>query len=988
MQRWAVKITCWLTHLLLSLLIVSTFPSHAAAQVITDVGSSVSETLDVHAGKGQTWHSGDENGGEDIIRLEGPVFIGADHAVLKADNAVAWFTPVPGSVLGEQRVDVSLVGNASVQQDGNTRSGDALLVTLNVRGAIRLTVDERTTDNRSDSPLYQQAALLRPTDHFPTGTAPVNPALLQQPPPPPTTVPATQPVPKSPITIICPSIQTVTTPDNKLAVVLSNGVTLLQTRPNGDYIECQADRAVLFTARSSLRELAGTKGFDTPESAVESVFLEGDVRITFTPSPPDKPGQKPKGEERLRGNRVYYDFTTDRAVLTDAVVHTVDPDLNIPLIVRARLVRQMSVGEFQADKTQLSSSSFATPSYSIGADRAYVREIDTGDPRLEVETQFVAHDATFQAYNIPYFYLPTMAGNFTQKGSPLRSIYTESSSRFGTGVRSTFGLFETLGILPPEDLDLSFHLDYLNDRGFGTGLDGTYQGGFIDENTKDPWDFDGRFTSYLVNDHGYDRLGADRNDVDPDRNIRGKLLWEHQHFFPDDWQAQLRFGYLSDPTFLEEWYQNEFDTAQPYDASAYLKHQKDTEAFTFLLEGPTRNFVTVADQLQENTQVERYPEIGYRRIGDSFAGDNLTFYSENSLSALGFDRSRTTPADIGFQTGDTPGIPSYAETGVDSTTTFRGDTRQEVDYPVQLGQLKVMPFVFGRYTGYSDSPTNDNQQRLFAGTGVRINTAFWRVDDSAYSQLWDINRVRHVIEPEINLFTSGSTVQRDQVFDYDEDVDKINDVSAAQFALHQSWQTKRGGAGLFRSVDFFTFNVEMNLFNHQPTSTTDLLAPRGFRGLYFPSEPEDSIPRNSINADSLWRVSDSTALLADEQYNLDANELATASVGLAVQREDRVAYFLGLRYIGQLNSTVASVSTSYQVSLRYNVAVNESIDVGTQRSENSSFTLTRHFDRFFASLTLYYDQINRESGFRFGFVPEGLGKGVSSDEVSNSLATR
>jgi hypothetical protein len=565
----------------------------------------------------------------------------------------------------------------------------------------------------------------------------------------------------------------------------------------------------------------------------------------------------------------------------------------------------------------------------------------------------------------------------------LRAIYTESSSRFGTGVRSTWGLYETLGILPPEDLDLQYHLDYLSSRGFGTGLDGTYQGGFIEETTKQPWDFQGKFSSYIVDDHGVDRLGADRGIVDPDRQLRGDLLWEHQHFFPDDWQAQVRFGYVSDPTFLEEWNQNEFDTAQPFDASVYLKHQHDTEAFTILTEVPTRRFITNADESQEQVQVEKYPEVGYKRIGDSFGDDQFSFYSENSLAALSFRQSDVPLPDLGFIHGQSPGLPSYGETGLTDQTNYRGDTRQEIDYPLALGQFKVMPYVFGRYTGYSESPEDKAQNRVFAGTGVRINTAFWRVDDSAFSELFDIHRLRHVIEPEINLFTSASSVPRDDIYDYDEDVDKINDVNGAQFALRQTWQTKRGGAGQFRSVDLFTFNVEANLFSHQPDQT--LLNPSGFRGLFFPSEPELSIPRNSINADSLWRVSDTTAILGDEEYNLDKNELATASIGAAVQRDVRLAYFVGLRYIGQLNSTVASIAADYQLSLRYNVAFSESVDVSTEKSEDSSVTLTRHFDRFFASLTIYYDQINQQSGFRFGFIPEGVGKGVSSDQVSNAL---
>ncbi len=957
----------------------------ARAQVVGETSGTSSETIDLHSSRAQTWSNGPDN----IIRLEGPVSIKADTAQMSADNAVAWLTAVPNSILGEQQVDIALIGNANLVQDGITRSGDQLFVTLNVRGAIRLTAADRVTQDQSATPLYQAATLLRPADHFAPGMAPANNNLLQQPldtSTQPTTLPAPPKLPIAPVAFRARHFESIQTADNKVAFVLSGGVVLYQSRLKGDFLECEADRVVLFTPRSSLRGMTDTAKAQEAQEAVESAYLEGDVRLTYTPAPPQNPFQKPKGEQRLTGDRVYYDFNTDRAVLTNAVVHTVDPNINLPMVVRAQLLQQMSLGEYQVHKTELTTSQFATPSYSIKADNAYVRMVDTGDPRYGVDTHYVAHGATLDAYDIPYLYFPTLTGDITQRGTALRSIYVDSNGRFGTGIRSTWGFFETFGILPPDDLDLQYHAD-ASTRGVGTGLDGTYQGGFIDETSKQPVDFQGKFTSYLFDDQKrVDRLGADRDVVKPSDQLRGNFLWEHQHFLPDDWQAQIRLGYVSDPSYLEEWDPEEFNTGQPYDASIYLKHQRDTEAFTFLTEVPTRSFITNADELQEQTQVEKYPQIGYQRIGDSFADDTFTFYSENSLSAESFKPSSIPISDLGFVRGLTPGLPSYAETGQSEKTNFRGDSRQEIDWPVALGSFKFLPFVFGRYTGYTLSPQDKDQNRVFAGTGVRINTAFWRVDDSAHSELLDINRIRHIIEPEVTLFTSGSTVPRQNIYDYDEGIDKLNDVSGAQLALHQTWQTKRGGAGQFRNVDFLTFNIEANLFTHQPDKA--LLNPTGFRGLFFPSEPELSIPRNSINADSLWRVSDSTDILADEQYNVDKNELATASVGAAIQRDTRLAYFLGLRYIGIVNSTVASIGADYQLSLRYNISVTENVDVASQKSESSSFTITRHFDRFFASFTLYYDQIAQQSGFRFGFIPEGVNRSYGTDALANAVGSK
>src|SRR5205814_3065059 len=134
-------------------------------------------------------------------------------------------------------------------------------------------------------------------------------------------------------------------------------------------------------------------------------------------------------------------------------------------------------------------------------------------------------------------------------------------------------------------------------------------------------------------------------------------------------------------------------------------------------------------------EVEREPQIGYHRIGDSFGGDNFTFFSDNSLAGLRFNRSGYTLAEQGFNNVATPGLPSEGLVGatgpprVPQDQMYRGDFRQEIDYPLTAGEFKVVPYVIGRYTQYSNSPNAAEELRAFAGTGVRVTTAFWAVDD-------------------------------------------------------------------------------------------------------------------------------------------------------------------------------------------------------------------------------------------------------------------
>ena len=89
---------------------------------------------------------------------------------------------------------------------------------------------------------------------------------------------------------------------------------------------------------------------------------------------------------------------------------------------------------------------------------------------------------------------PVLLGNRQQQAVSLRNFCTGNSSRYGYTFATEWGFFETLGQAPPKDLDISYHLDYYSERGFGGGFDGKYSGGFITDSAE-PWDYEGDFKS-------------------------------------------------------------------------------------------------------------------------------------------------------------------------------------------------------------------------------------------------------------------------------------------------------------------------------------------------------------------------------------------------------------------------------------------------------------------------------------------------------------
>jgi hypothetical protein len=975
------------TRLIALLALALLVPRSAKAQ-------SVSQTLTISAPSSVTWSQPPA----DVLFLDGPVRIDIDHARLTADQAVIWLTPQPGGADKGLSVRIALMGSARLEQDLAVRSGDEMLVTASILGSVRVSADQQRQEDLSHTPAYERALLLR--DQAAAQTPQQAGGIVLPPlPQTPSTRPAVAPAPVQ----IRGDISTFRAPDGTLAVLFENNVLLAQQRPGGEYLQLQADRGIAFTTLRMGDDGEGGLAIGrvtSIEQAMTAVYLEGDVRIAFSPAPP-----RPRSsiatslEQRLSADRVFYDFTTDQAVLTQAVFRATDPTRQLPLTMRAQVIRQLArtpqTQEFSAENARLTTSSFAVPTYAVAADKVYLRQEDAEGPRDPQRYVFTARDSTFQTFGLPVLWLPVASGSFTERGLPLRHFDIGSSSGYGFGVRTEWGLFESLGRVPPEHLDTSVSLDYFADRGAGLGMDAAYDGGLVTSTTRQPWNFTGDLTAYIVpDDQGVDNLGRDRAKIDPGDEIRGRALWQHQHFFPDHWQLQLQAAWVSDATFMEEWFEREFNTEGPQETSIYFRRAEGPEAITFLTSVQPNEMVTTADMLQEQFEVERLPVIGYDRIGDSLGRDTLTVFGNATLAGLRFRQSVASLADQGFGAASGgPGLPSVgvvpftdpflAPMAIDDELVYRADVREQVDYPTQLGPIHAVPYLMGRATAWSDSPEGTGQQRLMGGAGLRVGTAFWRVYDDTESRMLDLHRIRHVVEPELHLFTSAATLDRGEAFIYDESVDGITDLSSASVGLRQRWQTKRGGPGRLRSVDFLSLNLFFNSFSNEPPA--DQMQPVGFRGLYFASLPEASVPRDSFNADAQWRISDSTVVLADAQQNLEESVLATAAIGLAVQRGDHVSYFIGTRYINELDTMLASIALQYELTRKYSVTLGQSYDFDEDGTVYTSGGIRRRFDRLTAVLTAYHDQREDESGVRFTIYPEGLGVGLGTDTVNSVL---
>ncbi len=760
------------------------------------------------------------------------------------------------------------------------------------------------------------------------------------------------------------------------------------TEPGRPAFELHAERAVLFAPKE-----AQSKGENTL-AQVTGVYLEGDVSLDY-------------GSYAMRAERLYYDFLSNRVIILDGMLSTEDEVRNVPMVLRAEEIRGYNIrnkaaAEFAAKSVKFSTSEFYMPHYHIGASNAYLQPVQVAggavpNDREETPKQTYAYqvsDVTMNFAGVPIFWWPYLSGDTSKMMIPLRKINVGYTKRYGLSIETSWHLLALAGIREPEGVRSILYADYFGKRGPGTGADVSY------DNRNDVM---GRLRTYIIDDDGKDDLARDRDGIDPQDKIRGRAQWQHKTQLDENWSLQVEAAYISDPNFVEEFYPSDFLTDNEPETSIYLKRQEDTQALSILGKWSLYDFTSVANRVDDQFTTEKSPEIKYYRIGDNLF-DLFTYYSESGVANVAMNFTDYDPKTSGlgsyFPTGAT--ISSfYKDRGWTGQNVFRTDTRHELDMPLHLGPLTLTPYVSGRFSSWNeDFPNTANDgstERVWGTAGVRGSTTFWRVYDDVNSEFWDIHRIRHVVEPQFQAYAADANYRASDLQPFDPDVEEISSASGASFNLHQKWQTKRGGPGHWRMVDYFVLNIGYTGFwNNDQTgpyayrsgdvmyNNRRYLVYNPLRGFMFTSRPELSQIANSFNTDATWRVGEWIRLVAEASYNTDTGKVHEVATGVVVDHTQDLSYFIGNRFVtdetldGSANVTSYNstdewtFATHYQISRKYSIALAQSYDFELKRNILSSGTLMRRFPRMTTAITVGYDANTGDTSFIFTAWPEGF----------------
>jgi hypothetical protein len=732
-----------------------------------------------------------------------------------------------------------------------------------------------------------------------------------------------------------------------IATILNRFYIWQKQDEQGGLLEFQADAAVIFYARGSAGEPNGTENL-LVGNTVKAIYLYGNIIMT-------------EGQRTIRADEAYYDFQTKQGLAVNAVMRNYDPERGIPIYLKAARLRQVAENKFEGKKVVLTSSEFYVPRIAMTASEIIVTDTTAVDEQAgKLGNQ--SYDAEMKNVklkldNRTVFWWPKLRSNLERPDVPLKRAQFSRDNTFGTAVETEWYLARVLGLREPKGVDSSLMIDSYSKRGTGVGADITYQ--------RDT--YYGNINGYIINDRGKDDLGRGRQNVDPNQRLRGMLNFQHRQFLPYHWQLTLESSYLSDETYLESFHRDEYFSGRGQETSVHLKWLKDNQGFALLGKWRINNF---ADELEE------LPSAQYHLTGQSFFDDKLVLYSDSTVGRLRQLIGENHNLDISSK-----------------YFTF-ASTRAEVDMPFKFSSGNLVPYVAGTF-GYDDRSGFDRntatgagsqfgQQNVFIGqAGARASTQYWRTYNNIHSKFWDIDGIRHIVKPYVNA----------AVFAESADVVEQRDVFT--LGLLQRWQTKRGAGDKRRILDWMRLNMEYTmvsdnseirrpdrtLWNNPFVPLSATLAPDIFNGDLGSSYRTFELfgpQRNSFNADYIWRLSDTTAILSDLNYDTKDKKLEQFNVGLSRLCWPNLSYYIGTRYLrsveidNEKGSNAVTFAATYKINPRYTVTFAHQYDFKREGRVASQISLIRRYHRLFYGLTYSVDESLDRRTIVFSIWPEGV----------------
>jgi hypothetical protein len=482
-------------------------------------------------------------------------------------------------------------------------------------------------------------------------------------------------------------------------------------------IDVSADRMVIWTNSDKEPDLSGQTG--QPAQAPLEVYMEGNIVFR-------------QGDRTIHAQRMYYDVRNQVGTVLDAellapaiTVQGKAPSFEGMARLRAQVLQQTGPNRFVAENAYATPSRLGVPRFRIQSGRVEFTDnqrpgVDpaTGEPAVVHDQLLTAQNNLLYLEDLPVFYWPTIATDLKEPTFYLRRIRLRNDNVFGTQVLTNWNMYQLLGIRqPPEGTDWDTSVDYMSDRGWGHGTTFLYN---RPEVLGIPGPVSGIAEYWGILDNGVDNLGVGRSAVPPMTDYRYRFLWQHRQKLAEGYQVTAEAGKISDLYFLEEYFRSEWDELKDQTTDIELRRTIENRSWNIFAQYRLNDFFTETNWL---------PRFDHFWLGQSLLDDTFTWYEHSSLGYGQFRAAEIPPAGSVYQ----PGVRLPWEPGdFDGERLF---TRQELDYPIQLGTVKVVPYVLGELGHWGEALDGSQLNRAYYQAGVRATLPMWSVDPCVESNL-------------------------------------------------------------------------------------------------------------------------------------------------------------------------------------------------------------------------------------------------------------
>ena len=589
-----------------------------------------------------------------------------------------------------------------------------------------------------------------------------------------------------------------------------------------------------------------------------------------------------------------------------------------------RLQYNFKTRQMQAEAFKTGSAPFYVSGLSLRADstnrtyssaNAIVTTDDAAEPGYRIRAKSLkivtgkyieARRATLYLGGVPIMYYPYYRRSLERH--PNYFVLTP-------GYRSLYGpyLMGSYHWSWSTNLDGALNLDYRQKRGVGFGPDFHYDLGRLGR---------GEFQYYFAHDEdpGTDLAGR------PIREDRSRFSFSHQATLRTNLTAKVVVRDQSDAQMIRDFFESEYrENTQP---RSFLEVNQLWSNFSLDLLAQAQ----VNDFFQT---VERLPDLKLTAVRQQLGISPFYYEGENSA---GYFR---------FQSASNP-LTNYAA--------VRADSYHQLLLPQTFfGWLNVTPRVGGRLTHYGETEgfgsTLREQDRAVFNTGAEFSFKASRSWGGARSAFWDVNELRHIIQPSVNYVyvPSPNKLPRElpqfdgeipslrllpvEFPDYNA-IDSIDSQNVLRLSLRNKLQTKRKDG-----ID--------NLANWA-LYTDWRLKPRRGQGSFADIFSDlDLKPRSwlTFNSENRYDVDNGHWRLADHTATVQPNDVWSVRLGHRYLRSNDPAFS------SELGNNLISSRIYYRFNENWGARLAHYFEARDGTLEEQYYTVYRDFRSWTAALT-------------------------------------